>query len=107
LDPLSCGSSKALVPYYERDITPPPQIKSETEMSEFIRTNLGTTNHQVGTCKMGHDELAVVDDRLRVHDVEGLRVVDASIMPTIVNGNINAPTIMIAEKGADLMRRYH
>lgn len=73
-------------------------------MAEFIRTNLRTTYHPVGTCKMGHDDLAVVDEQLRVYGVDGLRIVDASIMPTIVNGNTNAPTIMIAEKGADLLR---
>jgi choline dehydrogenase len=76
---------------------------SEEAMIDVMLNRLETIYHPVGTCKMGRDELAVVDAQLRVHGIEGLRVIDASIMPTIVAGNTNAPVYMIAEKGADMM----
>ena len=76
----------------------------EDEIREDIRNRADTEYHPIGTCKMGHDPMAVVDDRLRVHGLEGLRVIDASIMPNMVSGNTNAPTIMIAEKGADMVK---
>ena len=77
---------------------------TDQEIEAFIRNNSDTIYHPVGSCKMGNDAMAVVDAHLRVHGVQGLRVVDASIMPTLIGGNTNAPTIMIAEKAADLIR---
>jgi hypothetical protein len=80
-------------------------VKTDDEIREVLRQRVDTVYHPVGSCKMGVDEMAVVDPELKVYGVEGLRVVDASIMPTVVNGNTNAPTIMIAEKAVDLIRQ--
>lgn len=84
-------------------VTPPAKGDSDEAIAEHVRRRVETVYHPVGTCKMGSDEMAVVDEKLRVYGIEGLRVVDASIMPTIVSGNTNAPVIMIAEKAADLI----
>jgi choline dehydrogenase len=86
------------------ELSPGADAHGDPEIEEFVRRASSTTWHPAGTCKMGNDPLAVVDPELRVHGCEGLRVVDAAIMPTIVSGNTNAPTIMIAEKAADLIR---
>lgn len=86
------------------ELAPGAKSRSDADIESFVRRTASTTWHPAGTCKMGNDEMAVVDDRLRVHGIEALRVVDASIMPTIISGNTNAPTIMIAEKAADLIR---
>ena len=83
---------------------PSADATSDRELEDAIRELATTMYHPVGTCKMGNDRLAVVDPQLRVHGVEGLRVADASIMPTLVNGNTNAPAIMIGEKAAGLVR---
>ena len=87
------------------EVYPGTERQKDMQVAEFIRGNAETLYHPVGTCAMGQDPLAVVDGALRVHGVEGVRVVDASIMPSITSGNTNAPTIMIAEKGADLIRQ--
>lgn len=83
---------------------PGPEIISDEAIERHLREKVDSNYHLSGTCKMGKSPDSVVDDRLRVHGVRGLRVVDASIMPTIVSGNTNAPTIMIAEKGASFIR---
>ncbi|MGD9540338.1 GMC family oxidoreductase [Methylocystis sp.] len=88
------------------EVAPGVNARSETDLESFVRRTASTTWHPAGTCKMGEDDTAVVDSQLRVRGIEGLRVIDASIMPTIVSGNTNAPTIMIAEKAADIIRHH-
>ncbi|MFC7157762.1 GMC family oxidoreductase [Halomarina halobia] len=89
--------------YRGREVWPGEEVQTDEGLEAHIRETAHTIYHPVGTCKMGDDSMAVVDDNLRVHGVEGLRIVDASIMPTIVGGNTNAPTIMIAERAANLI----
>jgi len=96
--------SPAFDAYRGAEIAPGPQARSDRAIAEAMRAFAETLYHPVGTCKMGSDAMAVVDEQLRVRGVEGLRVIDASIMPQIVGGHTNAPTIMIAEKAADLIR---
>jgi choline dehydrogenase len=87
-----------------RELGPGPETRTDAEIGAYVRDRAsGTIFHPVGTCKMGTDEMAVVDSSLRVHGLDGLRVVDASIMPTLIGGNTNAPTIMIAEKAAEMI----
>ena len=89
--------------YFKCEIEPGDDVRSDGAIAAWIRANLRTTWHYSSTCKMGNDPMAVVNDRLQVHGVENLRVIDASVMPDIIGGNTNAPTIMIAEKGVDLI----
>ncbi|MDB6009719.1 MAG: Choline dehydrogenase [Gammaproteobacteria bacterium] len=86
------------------EISPGASLTRDHDLAEFVRGNVGLGQHPVGTCRMGADEDAVVDAQLRLRGLEGLRVVDASVMPSMVGGNTNIPTIMIAEKAADLVR---
>jgi len=85
------------------EIAPGTQVTSKEELAEYVRNVSSTVWHPVGTCKMGIDEMAVVDPELRVYGIEKLRVADASIMPTITTGNTNAASIMIGEKAADMI----
>lgn len=96
-------AADAFAPHRGDELEPGAGVQSDDEIRAFVRERAETIYHPVGTCKMGHDEAAVVDDRLRVHGLEGLRVIDASIMPTLVGGNTNAPTTAIAEKGAEMV----
>jgi choline dehydrogenase len=102
------AATRALLPYVKCEYRPGPAVESDADLLEFARNTGGTIFHPSGTCKMGdaaRDPLAVVDHELRVHGLDGVRVVDCSIMPTLTSGNTNVPVIMIAEKAADLILR--
>lgn len=100
------ASAAAFGKYRGPEMLPGPDAKDANSLRRHIEKYAATLYHPVGTCKMGNDSMAVVDSELRVRDLEGLRVVDASVMPLITAGNTNAPTIMIAEKAADLIRGH-
>ena len=95
-------SQKAFNDFRGKEMNP-GSLNSVEDLNEFIRNKGDTAYHPCGTCKMGNDNLSVVDEELKVYGIENLRVVDASIMPNIITGNLNASTIMIAEKAADLV----
>jgi choline dehydrogenase-like flavoprotein len=90
--------------FIDREISPGVDKMSDADLNAYGRATAQTVYHPLGTCRMGTDEQAVVDAELRVRGVDNLRVVDASVMPDLVGGNINAPVIMIAEKASDMIR---
>ena len=96
-------AAPALKPFVTEEVEPGPKISSDEDILNFCRQRGSTVYHPTSTCRMGNDPLAVVDQRLRVRGIEGLRVVDASVMPDLMSGNTNAPTIMIAEKASDMI----
>jgi choline dehydrogenase len=97
------AATRAMKDYTLEEYRPGPDARSDADLLDFARNHGATIFHPVGTCRMGVDRDAVVDPQLRVNGVDGLRVVDASVMPTLVSGNTNWPTVMIAEKAADLI----
>ena len=99
---LKLFKTEAFAPFIDK-ISMPEKYDTDEDLLNHIMDKVETCYHPVGTCKMGHDEMAVVDDELNVRGIANLRVADASIMPTIISGNTNAPTIMIAEKAADFI----
>jgi choline dehydrogenase len=95
--------SETFKKYTPEEYRPGIDLNNDEELVTAASNYAQTIFHPVGTCKMGQDDMAVVDEKLKVRGIENLRVIDASIMPNIISGNTNAPTIMIAEKGADMI----
>ena len=98
------GAQEPLKKYGAIEVSPGPDVTSDDDIDAFVRRNAATAHHPAGTCRMGSDDMAVVDPELRLRGIESVRVVDASVMPDLVGGNINAPVIMIAERVSDLIR---
>ena len=96
-------AQSAFAPHHEVEMSPGPALQNDDDLAEWVRRSGESAYHPVGTCKMGIDSMAVVDPRLRVYGLQCLRVVDASIMPTLVGGNTNQPATMIGEKGAAMI----
>ena len=100
-------ASPAMDKHRGQEVLPGMAVQSDAEIEAFVRSHAETIYHPVGTCKMGTDEMAVIDAEMRVLGVSGLRVVDASAMPTLIGGNTNAPVVMMAERAADFIRAAH
>lgn len=98
-------AAPALSPFVGDEVFPGEAIRTDEDIDRYIRATGHTAYHPAGTCRMGTDRMAVVDPQLRVHGIDGLRIADASVMPVVTTGNINAPTTMIGEKAADLIRQ--
>jgi choline dehydrogenase len=96
-------TAPAMTPLQMSEIAPGVDQTTDDEILDWVRNAAETTYHPVGTCKMGSDPMAVVDSQLRVHGITGLRIADASIMPTLTSGNTNAPSITIGEKAAEML----
>ena len=100
-------AQNALKPFVLAERLPGPGVSSDADYFDYACRHAKTDHHPAGTCRMGADSAAVVDPELHFNGIDGLRVVDASVMPTVVSSNTNAPTIMIAEKAADMIRAAH
>ena len=94
---------KFLSKHAGKEVGPGSDLQSDEELNEYIRSKAETAYHPCGTLKMGIDKMAVVDENLKIHGLQNIRVIDASVMPEIPSANLNAPTLMIAEKGADII----
>ena len=92
-----------MAPFAGRERYPGPELQGDDELEDYVRRYGETDYHPVGSCRMGSDPMAVVDAELRVHGLKGLRVADSSIMPTLISGNTNAPTMMIASRAGDMI----
>ncbi|MFP4031379.1 MAG: GMC oxidoreductase, partial [Desulfococcaceae bacterium] len=107
IEAIHCARNIAAQPAFDhlrgKELAPGAEYRTDEEILDFVARDGESAYHPSCTCKMGYDDMAVVDAELKVHGVEGLRVVDASVMPTITNGNIYAPVMMIGEKAADII----
>ena len=97
-------AQKAMDPYRDSEIQPGEAVQSDEEIDAFVRSAVESAYHPSCACRMGEDDMAVVDSQTRVRGIESLRLVDSSIFPTIPNGNLNSPTIMLAERAADIIK---